>query len=538
MHVLFVAAVGIAFVLTAILWWKLHPFLALLCGSMLIMLLTPESVFMESELKSKLIPLLELDSETGELVLGRRDASPGPYHIWKEGARELSERKLMLAAPNPGSPLYIADGDVESLQLRDQLIEVKDVLAARRSRISGVAKRIARGLADTFEKIGLPIAMAAIIGICLLESGAALRLVEFLTQCLGKQRTAPALSVSGFLLGVPIFFETVFYLLLPLAKVLATKQTGTYLLAVMAIIVGATMAHSLVPPTPGPLFVANELQVPIGTMMIGGFIVGGIAAMVGFFYGKWCNQRIVLEPAVTVHAVNPESTSVQSIKPMPLWMAIVPFALPILCLGGIEVWKAATPNAGGGTWSELLSDSGFVLLVTAITSIMILRTRVTTRQSATLLSRAVTDAGAILMLVCAGGGFGAALKQLRIADVIGEQFPAAVTPFGLLVAAFVLTAIIRAAQGSATVAMITSVGIMGPLVDATSLPYHTVYVALAIGCGSKPLPWMNDSGFWQISTMSGMTVQQTLRTFTVALTLMGFVGFGVTLLGAWLLPLR
>jgi GntP family gluconate:H+ symporter len=107
----------------------------------------------------------------------------------------------------------------------------------------------------------------------------------------------------------------------------------------------------------------------------------------------------------------------------------------------------------------------------------------------------------------------------------------------MLVMAFALTAVIRVAQGSATVAMITSAAIVAPVMQSVALPFHPIYVALAIGCGSKPLPWMNDSGFWQVATMTGMTTGQTLRSFSVALTIMGVVGFAVTLLGAWVLPL-
>ena len=103
--------------------------------------------------------------------------------------------------------------------------------------------------------------------------------------------------------------------------------------------------------------------------------------------------------------------------------------------------------------------------------------------------------------------------------------------------AFALTAVVRFAQGSATVAMITSVSIVAPLAAELSLSYHPVYLALAIGCGSKPLPWMNDSGFWIVGRMSGMTESETLKTFSATLTIMGVVGFLVTLAGAKWLPL-
>jgi gluconate:H+ symporter, GntP family len=114
-----------------------------------------------------------------------------------------------------------------------------------------------------------------------------------------------------------------------------------------------------------------------------------------------------------------------------------------------------------------------------------------------------------------------------------------IAPHSLLIGAFLLTALIRIAQGSATVAMITAVGIVSPFVQGDSnLPFHTVYLALAIGCGAKMMPWMNDSGFWQVSSMSGLTVGQTLRTFSAALSIMGLVGMGITLVGAWVLPLK
>ena len=110
--------------------------------------------------------------------------------------------------------------------------------------------------------------------------------------------------------------------------------------------------------------------------------------------------------------------------------------------------------------------------------------------------------------------------------------------FALLIAAFVVTALVRIAQGSATVAMITAAGVVAPLAAAAALPYHPVYLALAVGCGSKPVPWLNDSGFWIISRMSGMTEAETLKTASVMMSLMGGAGFGLVLLGAWLLPLR
>ena len=149
----------------------------------------------------------------------------------------------------------------------------------------------------------------------------------------------------------------------------------------------------------------------------------------------------------------------------------------------------------------------------------------------------MSSGGVIILITAAGGAFGHVLRQSGIAEAIQHRFPGTQDGTTLLFLAFAITAIVRFAQGSATVAMITSVGIVGPIAAGLSLGYHPIYLALAIGCGSKPLPWMNDSGFWVVGRMSGMTEAETLKTYSVTLTLMGIVGFLVTLAGATWWPL-
>ena len=150
--------------------------------------------------------------------------------------------------------------------------------------------------------------------------------------------------------------------------------------------------------------------------------------------------------------------------------------------------------------------------------------------------KALAGGGVIILITAAGGAFGHALRQTGIAAAIGRFVPEAQVGL-LLPLAFLVTMIVRAAQGSATVAMITAVGIVAPLAARDNLPFHPVYVALAIGCGSKPLSWMNDSGFWVVGKMSGMTESETLKTFSAVLTVMGLAGLVVVCLGAWCIPL-
>jgi GntP family gluconate:H+ symporter len=148
---------------------------------------------------------------------------------------------------------------------------------------------------------------------------------------------------------------------------------------------------------------------------------------------------------------------------------------------------------------------------------------------------AVTDAGSIILVIAAGGALGAALRQSGLAELsagLGTGGGLSLIPI-----AWLITVVIRVAQGSATVAMITAAGVMAPVVLAGSMPCHPVYVAVAIGCGSKPGMWMNDSGFWVISRMSGMNEGQTLRSVSLMLAIEGVIGLLVTLGLAVIWPL-
>jgi GntP family gluconate:H+ symporter len=148
---------------------------------------------------------------------------------------------------------------------------------------------------------------------------------------------------------------------------------------------------------------------------------------------------------------------------------------------------------------------------------------------------ALASAGVIILITSAGGAFGQVLQQTDIAATIKDLVPAG--RLALLPLVFLVTMTIRIAQGSATVAMVTAAGIASPLAAAGGLGFHPVYLALAIGCGSKPGMWMNDSGFWIIGRMSGFTEGETLRTATVMMSIMGLAGGAAVMLLAWLVPM-
>ncbi len=381
--------------------------------------------------------------------------------------------------------------------------------------------RVALAFGETCGKIGIVICMASIIGKCLLDSGAALKIVRSFLKTAGEKRAPAAMGASGFFLGIPVFFDTVFYLLVPLAKALGVSTKKNYGLYVLAIIAGGSIAHSQIPPTPGPLFVAEQLNIDIGVMMLGGIIVGGIAATVGMVYAYWINSKRPIplrDSADHSKEALRQWKSIQDDKLPALWLSIAPIVLPLILLSGKTVVTAVSDAVGVtlpvwlGNAIQLLGDKNVALTIAAAISLYTL-IRVKKGGADVLkdaMQSALSSGGIILLITCAGGAFGGMLQQSGIGPMVAG-FSDSVA-IGLLPMAFILTSLIRTVQGSATVAMITSVGILAPMAAPETLGFHPIYLAMVIGFGSKPFPWMNDSGFWIISKMSGMTEGETLLT--------------------------
>ncbi len=404
-----------------------------------------------------------------------------------------------------------------------------------------VGKRIAWSFGNTASKIGILIAMASIIGTCLLRSGSADRIIRSALKLFGEKGAPAAFLSSGFILGIPVFFDTVFYLLVPLNKALSLRSGKNYLFYITATVAGAAMAHSLVPPTPGPLFVAGELGVDLGVMILGGLVVGIFTIAGGYLYAAWANRRWTIPLRDSGDITIPELNALMN-KPdrdLPsLWLALTPILLPLILISANTITRATFEPTDSIILSTFyfLGDSNIALTLAASVSLAIL---VWTESDRNKLKKYVLDslqsAGVIILITCMGGAFGGSLQQTGIGVYLQElatEYQIAILPL-----AFFITSIMRAAQGSATVAMITSVGIIGGMVHVGALGFHPVYLALMIGCGSKPFQWMNDSGFWVVCKMSGMTEKETLKTVSAVLSIMGIIGMFVILILAKLFPL-
>ena len=470
---LFILAAGILVVVGAIIALRLHAFLALLLGAFVVAMLTPDSAIL--------------------------------LYVTSKGAA-ASEAQKLIHQP--------------------------------------VGVRIATEFGNTCGKIGILIAMASIIGKAMLESGAAEKIVRSLLKITGVKNAPFSFLTGSFFIGIPVFFDTVFYLMVPLAKAMAMRIGKNYLLLILCIAAGAAMANSLVPPTPGPLFLVSEMNIPIGMMMVGGLCVGLVTITAGYFFALWANKKWPVPLRDSVEAPLDEiqklSGQDENLLP-PLWFSLLPIAIPIVLISVNAMTQTFASLDGAKSLPLLLlnffGEKNIALVTGALSSLILLTVQKKGNKKGLTSSvqTALMSAGVIILITSAGGAFGGMLQQTGISARIGDitkDYQMALIPLS-----FLITAVVRTAQGSATVAMITASGILGGMSNSLTLEYHPLYLGLAIACGSKLIPWMNDSGFWIVCKMSNLTEPEALRTFSPLLTTMGVVGLIAIMIGATLFPL-
>lgn len=401
--------------------------------------------------------------------------------------------------------------------------------------------RVAEAFGTTAGSIGIVIALASVIGKAMMDSGAADRVVRASLDLFGEQRAATALMASSFTLAIPVFFDTVFYLLVPLARSMY-RQTGKHYVKYLLAVLSAAAAHALVPPTPGPVLVASELGVDLGVMMLVGLAVAAPAALASLVFGAWADRRMKAVPYTFNSEIDELPEKVQGELPG-LLLSITPVVLPVLLIATKTICETLMPGNDQGTFHAVISvlgNTNIALLISAAFALLTYRNyRLPTgTQFASSIEAALMSGGMIILITSAGGAFGAMLKVAQLAPAIQSLFSeSAASGFGILFLAFGIAALIKFAQGSSTAAMIVTAGMFAAMLETTTLEFHRVYVATAIGSGSLVGSWMNDSGFWIFAKMGGLTELETLKTWTPLLAIIGAVSMTMTLLMASLLPL-
>ena len=302
------------------------------------------------------------------------------------------------------------------------------------------------------------------------------------------------------------------------------------------------MANSLVPPAAGPMFLVGVMQIPIGLMMVTGTILGLMTASTGYLFARWVNRRMVVPVRDSLDA-RLEDIKLHNVKEdseLPsLWFSVLPVVLPLVFICADTFIKMSS-NENTSLIENIihfLGDKNIALIIAAFVALLLVVNQKKTGKGelSSFMQSAIMSGGAIILITCAGGAFGGMLQQTGISAEITRltsHYQMALIPLSFLIAA-----IIRTAQGSATVAVITTSGILAGMAGYTHLQYHPVYIGLAIGCGSKLVPWMNDAGFWIVCKVANLTEKEALKTLSPLNTIMGIVGLIIILIGAYLVPL-
>ncbi len=405
--------------------------------------------------------------------------------------------------------------------------------------LADVPGEFASAFGEDMAGIGIPILMAAIIGKAMVESGAANRIVRAFTSVFGAENTELSLFSSSFLMSIPVFFDNVFYLLAPLARSARSRIGKNYTLYIVAVGAAGVVTHGFVPPTPGPLLAVEEFDANLGSTILIGLLVGVPTALVsGLGYGYWINRRLEI-PLRDSMGTTVEELEAQNQIPTSQLPGLVESLLPIL-LAILLVTADTTAQTLLGEDAAIRNITGFLgdpnlALTVAALSAALTYYRMSDLDS-DVFSDELTDAlksgGNIAAITAAGGAFGAMLQAAGAGEYIASGLEG--IGLGLLVTAWVIAAGVRVVQGSATVAIVTTAGIMAPL--ASGLDVNVAYLVMAIGAGASFCSWYNDSGFWIVKEIGGLTQVETLKTWTVATTLIGITGLISTLIFSTILP--
>ncbi|GAB3687095.1 GntP family permease [Saccharopolyspora tripterygii] len=387
------------------------------------------------------------------------------------------------------------------------------------------------GFASILGHITAIIGLGTILGSMLEASGGAQLLTRKLLAAFGENRAPLAMGLSGLIFGIPVFFDIGIFVLAPLVYVVARQGKRSILIYCLPLVAGLSMTHAFLPPHPGPVVAAGLLGVDLGWIILMGLACGLPAfAVAGLLYPVWIGKRIHLPVPADMLATADELAAKREGREDPsLGIVALIIGLPMVLILGATFGSITLPK-GSGLLSVLtfLGNPTVALTIAVLLSFWLLGTRrgMTGRDLSELTSGALRPLGMLLLVVGAGGFFGKVLAETGVGDALAGSLQGVGLP--MIVSAYVISSGLRIAQGSATVAIVTTGGIVAPLVGSAGLSQaQLALIAVAIAAGSIIASHVNDGGFWIISRYFGIPVSDMLKTWTVLETLLSLVAFGM-----------
>ena len=383
------------------------------------------------------------------------------------------------------------------------------------------------GMGNTLGFVALVVGLGAMFGAILEHSGGAGALARYLIGKAGEKRTSWALTATGFLVAIPVFFDVAFIILVPLIYSLPRTTKKSLLLYGIPLLAGLAITHTFLPPTPGPVAVADILKADLGWVILFGFIVGVPTAIVcGPIFGKYIAKKIHLD------APEADLPPADEVKLPSVGMIVTIIGIPIVLIV-LNTLVNSPLGASWGlpdgvrNWMQMVGHPFFALILANLIAWYFLGLK-RGMASATLqkiTTKSMEPAGIIILLTGAGGVFKEMLINTGAGEMLANYFAEQGLP--LLLFAFIVAALVRILQGSATVAMITAAGVTAPILSQVDGEMDKALLVIAIAAGSTILSHVNDSGFWLVSKYLGMTEQQTFKSFTTMTVILALVGFSL-----------
>lgn len=387
------------------------------------------------------------------------------------------------------------------------------------------------GFGTTLGSVALLVGLGAMLGRMVESSGGAKVMADSLVGRFGERRAPFALGVASLLFGFPIFFDAGLVVMLPIVFAVAARLGGSVLTYGLPVAGAFSVMHVFVPPHPGPVAASELLGADTGLVILLGLLVALPTWYVsGYLFGTWAGRRwelpvppILGDPEKEYPDNRPSLGTVVAILLLPLLLIFVNTGLDLLRAQGV-VDGDSTAYAVG----RALGSTPVALLVAVLVASFVLGRRRGREGTVVerLLDSALGPVASVILITGAGGMFGAVLRASGIGDALADVLADVGLP--VIVAGFVIATLLRVAQGSATVALITTAGLIEPAVAAADLSaVGAAAVVIAVAAGSVMTSHVNDSGFWLVGRFFDMDVRTTFKTWTVMETLIGLMGFAI-----------
>ena len=390
-------------------------------------------------------------------------------------------------------------------------------------------------LGSSISSIAVVIGLAVVSGQLMDESGAVEKIARSILKLTGNDKAPLAMVGTGYVLSIPLFSDTAYYLMIPIARALSLSSGGSFVAMIVAMGCGALATHCFVPPTPGPLAMAETLGIDLGLTMLVGMVVAAFAAIAGgWIWGQFISKRV--EIPKERYAAGEADQGAQRELPN-LGVSLLPIVVPVVLVAGNTLTNAFLPGTAVAAFFGTFGQAVVALEISVLVSYIILglmrgRSR---KDMFELTERAIAIGAVCILITGAGGAFGGVLVECGIGSAITGLFHS--TGISPIIFAYILAVIFKTSQGSSATSMITVSAMLAPLLPEMGLTFHPVYILTAIAAGSMTFSWMNDSGFWVITKLCNMTEKESLSTVSMGSLIMSVVGLIVTLIMSVILPM-